>query len=304
MVRAMSEEQNSRFVLHIGAHRTGSTLFQEYMFKRKPAALERGIVIDGIMQTRQELLARVIYDARPETIGEEQARLCGWVRQHLDEGRRVLISDENLIGTMERNLAERVLYPMPATRLARLGPLMEMADTLYLSVRSPAEWWTSCVTYLCSRVTKLPDRAAFASLARVRRPWAKLVGELAAAFPEKWLVVREFGYQTGNPKRQFREVTRWDDLGAFPNLKKKANSSKDAGALRERLIAGGANWLKDLPDAGGGLRVFTEDEMQAMAAEYLEDLAAIRAALKDRGRVLLSPEMKARLRDLPEQGAA
>lgn len=262
----------SRLVLHLGAHRTGTTLFQEYLYRRKSAAAEQGIRVDGIRETRAGLLNGILYGAVPDAVAAHQQRLAEDVARVLDGGGRWLLSDENLLGTMERNLALRGLYPDAADQVARLGPVLDQVDTIYLSIRSLPDWWLSAIAYLSQRAgAALPAPAARHQIAQNPRSWRDVVAELLAAFPVPRLVVREFGYHTGNPKRQLREVTGWTDLGKLPNLRKTSNASARAE---------------------GPPALFAPEDAAILQARYQADLEAMRGLLQGRGRFLRLADAK------------
>lgn len=282
----------SRIVLHVGAHRTGTTLFQEYLRQRSEAAQHLGIFFRGIKVTREELLRDVIYRDYPKP-SPSTSDTTAALREHLScKNRRVLVSDENIIGTMENNFLKGALYPNPVEHISRISTLLPSFDTLYISVRTYSDWWMSAFAHLVENDHIVFHRGTFDEVFENKRGWFEVVQEIGEAYPMAKIIVREFGYQTDNPKRQLREVTGWRDLSEKPNVRKRANPSLEAPDLERRLRERGLLLLADSFRSGQGLGPFSLNKREQFHLRYLEDLKKIHVFLRGRGRMLVDPETR------------
>ena len=105
-------------ILHLGAHRTGTTTFQSLLDRNRADLARRGLAVWTPARTRGGLLDGLVQrpcDATPQDdwrakrscgrIRMERARLAGQGQE------RLLLSEENLLGAIRNNLRERCLFP-------------------------------------------------------------------------------------------------------------------------------------------------------------------------------------------------
>lgn len=256
-----------------------------------------GIFTLGLQETRRILLNDVVYNNGGFDC-ESDTQIRSKYRDHVVRpDARSVISDENLLGTMEKNFSNAVLYEDAADRVKRVSKIVPDIDTLYLSIRPYAEWWSSALSFLVENTKHPVSKDIFSAVVANPRGWADIVRELISEFPQSRLIVREFSYQIDNPKRQLREVTGWRDLSIFPNYRARANSSMEKNTLEKRLRDKGRILLADAIRNGPGIGPFTFDEHRILQVRYATDLAEIdRELKKGRGRLLIGDDMKRILR--------
>ena len=120
------------------------------------------------------------------------ARAVGRLRLEFDRLDRagqsaLLISEENLLGTMMNNIEDRGLYPFLLDRMARYAPAFDLR--VGLGIRDYADYWASCLGFAIGRGHPAPDRALLDCLVTQPRRWRHLVREIATVFPAARITV-------------------------------------------------------------------------------------------------------------------
>ncbi|MDD7970593.1 hypothetical protein [Roseinatronobacter alkalisoli] len=134
-----------RLHLHIGAHKTASTHLQRILRRNRALLDARGCACFGPAQLRRDLklppLSADIPSA-PRVI----APLVGVLQQADARGQRLVLSEENILGTTRADIIAQGhrLYPGADAQLARFLRLVGARDvTLYLALRHPLSLITS-----------------------------------------------------------------------------------------------------------------------------------------------------------------
>lgn len=245
-------------ILHLGAHRTATTSLQAWMLQNEDALAQAGIAVWGPAQTRGGRFAGLMkrpewVTAEDERAARQSASVLRFEIDRLQEAgfRALVISEENLLGTMPQCLEHLTLYPDAGARLRRvvaaLGPHL---TGLALSIRRYDTWWASVLADQRSRGRSLP-RAGHERLAAHPRGWKRLVQ-----------VIRDEG--GGRP------LTVWP----FETM-----AGRNAAQMRAML--GGMALPAGLYDHGRAMNAaapaqiapFTLAHRGAMAARYQDDLA-------------------------------
>jgi hypothetical protein len=237
-------------VLHLGAHRTGTTLFQHFLSSNLDFFNDLGIDILVPPATRSGLLP----DLEPQS-------------------GRLLISEENLIGNMQDTVAAAHLYPQTAPRLAALENLLGCCRKVMLSVRNPADWWPSVIAFSLTRGMDLPGEDQVQAMAHSDRKWSDVVADIRAVLPGAEIVVREFGWALDRPRQQLRQATRWDEVaGALARTRvHNARPSRDEMDL---ILA--ERGQPPLQGSAGNYAPFDAATRRRLTRAYLDDLATIR----------------------------
>ena len=262
----------SQCVLHIGMHRTGTTLLQEFMYLRKSAAAKEKIKFIEIDECRnQGFLAGVTYFRGMDTgtrLHPEKS-LKEKLEHYTSNGWRLVLSEENISGSMEDCVLQRTLYPNVSSQIKRLGSSIDLFDTVYISIRSEDEWWLSCLAFLRQRGFKAANYAELAtSVVNSKRTWVNVIDEVAAIFPDAKIVVREFNYHIANPKRQLKDVTAWPQIKSIRNIPTKKSNGSSNG--KQMLLEGIQN-------------LFTAQQVEILRSRYARDLELIAQNLKGYG---------------------
>lgn len=172
-----------QITLHLGAHRTASTFLQRGLAATLPQA-------DGVAVwvPQQRSKGRALPGGSPS---ERAVRLFDLRRRGVDH---LIISEENLIGTMRGNLASGLLYPDIQAHLAPARDTLGPVARIGLAVRSYDEYWASALAYQIDRGAPMPTPAQIRSLAWQPRRWRDVIQSVAGLFPEADLMV--WSYET------------------------------------------------------------------------------------------------------------
>ena len=295
-------------VLHLGAHRTGSTALERLLRRNAGLLADAGLVLWPQSRLRKQmgyggvagLTRQGASDAaaRAELAATTQAFAAAWAAERAAGTRRLLLSEENMLGTMNASLTRRSFYGQAAGRLrAYAAFLPEAPCRIGIGLRSYASYWRSCYLYSLPRhpLPAFDDLAA--DLAATARGWRALVADIAAAFPQAELLVwTQEDLQTGLAEIACRLTGLAAGPGAFKPLGRRINAAPQAGdvalihALRRQTPGLAGRALKEAlaplrdPDAPEP-RFFTPEQEARMAARYAEDLAAFDAGYAGARRI-------------------
>lgn len=186
-----------RLILHIGAHRTGSTLIERMLSALAAARPELALrvwkpsYLRAIpdFKTAPGLFAS---DGRPKS-PDANARLLDLqadMDDRLKEAERagvqtLLISEENICGGMWGNFRKRRFYPGVGPRLRAFATVFgRMPARVALGLREYGAAWNSAYGYLNRAENDLPPRAEVAAIISSRsRGWPALVSAMGDAWP-------------------------------------------------------------------------------------------------------------------------
>lgn len=192
--------------LHIGAHRTGSTSLQTYMRQNKNALNAQGVGFWGPMRLRKGLIYDVMPNALTPLTERRYQRACMRIQMQLDSSRsrgidRLLVSEENMIGTMRHNFKTSRLYPSAGQRVARFarafGPNV---GGIVLSIRALDSYWTSAMTYCVKKGIPVAGAQKVQSLAAQTHNWRDVITDIAVHVPDLPITVATFEYMAGRPQ--------------------------------------------------------------------------------------------------------
>ena len=273
--------------LHLGAHRTGTTTFQNYMTRNTAALAAAGIVAWTPMRTRSGLFSGLI--VRPEEVTWEverrAARSKGLIAMERARLARhgmgqLVISEENLIGSVRNNLREGVFYPLLDLRLERLATVFATQRMrIGLSIRNYEAYWISAMSHAVARGHPVPEPGQIARLVGQSRRWRHLVKEIALAFPGAEILVWPFERFVSQPDAQLRFLTGGRQLPIRTvGARDWHNPGPRAMALREMVSALGACHAERFREATGDGRwmPFCADQRAVLDAAYRRDLDWLR----------------------------
>jgi len=151
--------------LHLGAHRTGSTSLQVFMNANRKAFLKDRTTFWGPGRTRSGLFAGLIRDPRRLTPADRALgqRSLGRIRMEMSRAAlngndRLVISEENILGTLSQNFGQCQLYPQAADRLARFAPAFGgQGLRIGLAIRSYDTHWASALAFGAKAGRALPN---------------------------------------------------------------------------------------------------------------------------------------------------
>jgi hypothetical protein len=285
------------FVLHPGAHRTGTTALQQACSRNARRLARAGQAFWGPKVTRGRGLDG-FFAVAGQAAGDDRAareahRLREMVRTDMDElrgsgVRRLLVSEENLPGDMVLNLRRRALYPKARARMAAFRELFPRPpDAVFFAIRDYADYWASAYAFSALRNDLPPFEELREDLIASRRGWRDVLADLRAALPESevfvWVHERAPGLLGGVLARMLGPVAGRMRLPEGPTnarpsaralargLRLRAQCPELSGRqLRERLEA------EESP-ASPPFEPFSAEERAALGARFAAEVRALEA---------------------------
>lgn len=277
--------------IHLGAHKTASTHLQQALRARRAALDAAGVVYLGPAELRKGPLALGAVARGDGAAVEGQLRRA--LHVHLQLGRRLLLSDENLLGPLlpQGHLPVEQLYPQAEARLSRiLRAAGQEAATVFLALRDPAGFLVSSYSQrlMSGRLLPFQDFLAGRDLAQVR--WSELVARLAALPKVARMVIWRFEDYPEVAPQVLAEMLP-PSLAAQVRVSMGRVNQGLSQAAHDALMRGkggltvpqaralAASLRKEFPkspDAPGFMPVSLEDLAQSRAA-YAADVARVAA---------------------------
>jgi hypothetical protein len=277
--------------LHLGAHRCASTSFQFYLRQNADRLLQQGITVWGPAQTRKGLFTGVFPQPGHIPAAEQFARARGRVALALhkaqedgvqqngalpDGAPRLIITDENMIGTPRTNLRDMRLYPGIGERMARYGAVLGGRVTrVVLSIRAQDAYWASCLAFSVARGAAIPSSLALEHMAMTPRSWRDVITDLACALPGAELLVMPHEIYASLPERKLAVMLGRGDVPRG-HAREWLNRAPDLPELRRAVMRQGGS-PATLPPQDGPWRPFSSPQRATMAETYADDLFWLRA---------------------------
>ena len=272
-------------ILHLGAHRTGTTTLQRYLENNRDRLNEIGTEFWGPKRTRSGLFSGMV--KKPSRLSHDATlrgnRSSGLIRMELDRFERagvksLIVSEENMIGSMEDNLATEWLYPDAQARLQRFASAFEGHCTrVSLSIRSYDKYWTSVLAYMIERGRRLPNDQDLDYLVTQPRRWRDVICEVAAVFPLAEVMVWPFEALIGQVDQQLALLNGGMMPAEMRGRRDWHNASAGNTKLRQVIMDRG-NLKQDpsMADPYARWQPFQRHHVAALQAQYDEDIAWLR----------------------------
>lgn len=284
-------------VLHIGAHRTGTSSFQDYMQRHVKPLAEAGVDFWGPERTRRGLFAGLLpkpeiakgRDLRRRAEGRVQLQLTGARARAV---KTLVVSDEDICGSVSENIKTGALYAGVGERMARFARAFEgQLTTILISPRSLEMYWSSALSFGVAHGHDVPDREKLRNIAQSSRGWRDVIADVARAVPGVEIKVMPFEKFIGRPEVFLARGAAVDApkdsnrnwLNRAPNLAELRRVLTDRGVAGAVLPFGMDRWNPFTPEENSALRETYADDMMWLVAgadglaTLTEDNARIRA---------------------------
>jgi len=164
--------------LHLGVHKTATTHLQKYWLACN--ALADGVHCPPLEAVRAHLTPAAAH-AEPSVLrGARQ-----WLDSVCEGRRRVVLSDENMLGSCEANFARQSLYADARARLERIGQLAGGRPLrVFISVRGYAGYLRSAWCEVIRHTPYRPFREAYKGMHGLARGWEHVLRDIADALPD------------------------------------------------------------------------------------------------------------------------
>jgi hypothetical protein len=229
----------------------------------------------GPARTRTGLFAGIQPSGGSSFGRNTQTRAHGRIRMQLDKAAKsgvktLIVSDENMIGSVRSNLRSRSLYPAIGERMARFAPAFDGAITrVVFSTRAQDLYWASCAAYGVARGHPMLRKVAFDAMTASARTWHDVIADLSCAIDGADIAVLPFERFAGRPDATLHAISGRDapSNGADEWL----NRGPDAATLRKILETRNIA-APELADVTGKWRPFDAAQTAALREDYADDM--------------------------------
>jgi hypothetical protein len=274
--------------IHLGAHKTATTHFQDLLQENSSALAEAGTLFVPRCELRsRKINTRIVrgelnrdllcaLQSGPSELRPSAAGIC-----------KVLLSEENILGT-SADLLEVPLYPRAESRLRAWANILRGEDVrLYLTIRNFADILPSAYSQATRQGQALP---AFEMYAQNTPSWVELTKRINRVFPTAPLTIWTFESYVQKPAAYLSHLNvgeiRVKDLsvpGSTRSLSAKTldrmqwvNSLKVPKLFRKKL----GSVLAGL-DEGVGFKPLGAAHADGFVRSYFEELQALESLIVD-----------------------
>lgn len=189
-----------KLALHIGAHKTATSYIQRKLTANAGRLLKRSVSAPPLAVTRADFTSIITKLSRIERsdAAEKQAAIeasgvkaAAFLSAHAPkEAGRLVISDENLIGSSRHVMERKQLYYMFAERMTCLSEVLgDRQPEFYFCIRNFADFFASayCETLRAGPLRSFngPKRKLYAR----RHSWCEMIETLRETFPDAPITV-------------------------------------------------------------------------------------------------------------------
>ena len=260
-------------ILHVGAHRTATTSFQGYLRRHVADLHGMGLTCWGPRLTRNGLFAGV--QPQPGASRQAARRARGRILLRMQKAKwdtgaqTLLVTDENLLGAVGRNMRLGRFYDDVGTRVARyVGAFDGQVSEIVVGIRALDMFWASSAAYATQRGYPALSARKWDRLAGAMRSWRDVITDLACAAPDTRIRVLSFEHFVGRPDAQLAAMlersvpadTRPQWLNRSPDRNAIAQTLMDRGAPID-IRAVGARWIPFSHEVQAEFREQMADDM-------------------------------------------
>ena len=259
--------------LHLGAHRCATTTFQYYLRHNADRLGKRNIGFWGPLRTRKGLFSGIQPGAISAPGKDAAKRGAGRVRLACARSEaagvaHLLVSDENMLGTMRENLRAGDLYAGAGERIARFCQAFDgRVHQVVLNIRSLDLFWASGLGFALTRGYGLPRPALLSRLADNPRSWRDVITDIACAAGDVPVNVLPFETYAGRPDAQLKAICHAPAPSEHARI--WLNATPPLPELRDHVDARiGAQ----LPNVTGRWMPFDRYQVAALRERYADDI--------------------------------
>lgn len=267
-------------ILHVGAHRTATTSFQHHLRAQRADLSRQNVGFWGPIHTRTSVFPGLFRTAglqRRRHVGRRaEGRLALMLARLEAQGvEKLIVSDENMIGTCVQNFRYGALYPAIGDRMARVAAAFDgRISRVLLTVRAQDLWWASAAAFTVARGHKVPTAAKCRQISDNRRCWRDVIVDLSCAVPDAQILVMPFERANGRANLLLSEMLDreiapqrgmpW--LNRSANLRQLRNISVERGSDPHQFPEGEGRWNPFSPAQSAALREAYADDLHWLTA--------------------------------------
>ncbi len=217
-------------ILHLGVHRTASTTFQNYLDQNTRHLATYGVAVWTPKTLRRSAFSTMVRPPLKE--GGEYVAPTAQVADHCAalqgrQTRMLLVSEENMTGTVRVNFRDATLYPEIYHRLARFSTIFgQTCQRIILSIRSYDTFWASSLAYAHTAGFGQQNTDKMRAIGNDPRGWQDVIDDVASAFPRAEIVVAPYESFGGRCHTVLNCATQSLGLMHKPATAMRLNASK------------------------------------------------------------------------------
>ncbi len=189
-------------ILHLGVHRTATTTFQDYLERNAMRLNGAGVAVWTPQTVRKGLFDGMIRAPHLRSPASEDATSMiemAWRRLRRDQNTHLIVSEENMIGTIRTNMRDKCLYPELGPRLSRFATVFgENCARILMSIRSYDTFWMSSMDYAQGAGLARPNAGFGNRVLENPRRWRHVIRDVHRVFPKAEIVVLPYEDFGGN----------------------------------------------------------------------------------------------------------
>jgi len=269
--------------LHIGAHRTGTTSLQANLSNNRKLLRKHRLSYWGPKTIRKGLFAGM-FSAPSFRDSDDKVKLVTETKQNINHriealaqrGQSyLLISDENVLGSMKSNLRQSELYPDLFMRLTHFSSIFgKDCSRVGISIRQYDSFWSSCIAYSIKAGYRVPSSNDLARLCGQTRTWRDVILEVSEMFPNAKILVWEFDNYAGKTNEQMRILTGLElDFQTAQIDNRRHNASPNLSNLRKILLdRGDGVAAQSFSNSEDLYKPFSSRQIEHLRENYLRDI--------------------------------
>ncbi len=262
-------------ILHLGAHRTATTSFQNYVRAQNDDLARCGEVFWGPRKMRQSALPGLFRRTAARKGRNVTKRAEGRIKllcaqEKVRGTQKILVSDAHILGPWGDNLRHAAMYPGAGERVARVAQAFGSSlRRIVLCIRSQDLWWASICALSVARGHPLPGDLKRADISNCSRSWRDVITDVSCAAPAAEIVVLPFEIYADQPDVVLSAAL---ERSTLPESNRRwLNNSWDLPALRTFLREQGRD-ASALPDGSGRWQPFNTSQVARLREHYADDL--------------------------------
>ncbi|WP_299730054.1 hypothetical protein [uncultured Tateyamaria sp.] len=262
-----------KVILHIGAHRTATTSLQSYIRRHAVELRGDGVGFWGPVRTRKGLFAGIQPTPGLGLAAARRARgriLLQMKKAQNNGVKTLVVSEENMIGSVRLNLRKGRLYPDVGERMSRyICAFDQRVDKVVISVRGLDHYWASAIAYGVGRGHPLLDADRCAAISQHMRTWRDVIADVSCAAPLAQIEVIPFEVSAGRPDLMLSACT--GHVAPRDATPEWLNRSPNARQLRALLAERGED-PRDVPNTPDRWSPFDATGRAALRESYADDM--------------------------------
>ena len=243
------------------------------MTRKQDHLAQYGLTVMGPERTRKGLLHGVQPGAPAISGRDPVQRARGRIALQLTTLREagtaaLVLSDANLLGSLDQSPALGQLYPGAGEHLSRLDHAFAGAVTdVMLNIRSPEVFWASALSMRLEHSLRMANGRVLSRIASDPRSWRDVIQDIYCAVPGARIRVFAHEVFAARPEAQLSAMTGVDCPAVRGSFRLNACARLPAlrADLPERLAA-------LLPEGDGRWMPFSEAEAARLRESYYDDM--------------------------------